>query len=134
MYDNVHRRFDGMATTKGPEHAILEIIRGFRGQEEVHVDFFTGWHKSVEELIKPDRITQPDLRSAFKRLCKLNLIHLTKAGVPPYKYAENEEEDVLFFYREPFTAKITDEGKGYWDSIRVERTGNPIGFVPPAKT
>jgi hypothetical protein len=39
---------------------------------------------------------------------------------------------MLFFYREPFKARITDEGKGYWDSIRIEKT-NPIGFVPPAK-
>ena len=118
---------------KGQEYAVLEIIRGFRGQEETHVAYFADWHKSVNELMKPDHVEQPDLRSAFKRLCKRNLIHLTKAGVPPYKCTENEDEDVLFFYREPFTARITDEGKSYWDSIRIEKTGNPIGFVPSAK-
>lgn len=121
-----------MATTKTPECAILAIIRGFRGQEETHLDLFTGWHKSVEELIKPDRISHPDLISVFKRLYKQNLIGLTRANVP-YKYTEDKDEDVLFFLRVAFEAKITDEGKGYWDSIRIEKGGNPIGFVPPAK-
>jgi hypothetical protein len=67
MYDNVQRRFNGM-DTKGPEYAILEIIRGFRGQEEAHVAYFSDRHKRVNELMKPDHVEQPDLKSAFMRL------------------------------------------------------------------
>lgn len=54
--------------TKGPEYAILEIIRGFRGQEEAHVAYFSDRHKRVNELMKPDHVEQPDLKSAFMRL------------------------------------------------------------------
>jgi len=95
------------------EYAILKIIMGWPATEGKHQAHWGDWEKSVRRLVF-HQFTQSDLKSAFKRLCRRNVVCLTKAGFQPYECSDNEREEEDFFFRgDPFNATITDEGRSH---------------------
>jgi len=112
------------------EYAILQIVMGWQGTARTHQDSWGGWENSVREHV-PD-VTQPDLKSAFKRLSRRDLVKLFKPDSQrrnAHEYSGNDADDTGFFFTGPFNVDITDDGVSYWDSISMGSTGNPIGFV-----
>lgn len=76
--------------------------------------------------------TQGDLKSAFRRLAKRDVVQLTKPDDrrrDAFEYSGNDRDDEEFFFRGPFNVTITDEGRSRWDSIRAAKPASQIGFV-----
>lgn len=121
---------------KGPladrlEYAILEtVVRVFGGR---HQESWGGWQSQISAHgIDISEFTYDDLLSAFKRLRNRGVLRLTKPDSQRYhahEYSGNEADDDKFFFKDPFNAVVTDEGRSYWDSIR-EEPKRPIGFSP----
>ena len=136
MYDNERWRLTEHPMVKGPladrlEYAILQVVMGWQGTVRALQDSWGGWENRVREHV-PD-VTVPDLKSAFKRLGKRDIARLTKPDSlrrNAYQYSGNDSDDAAFFFTGPFNVDITNDGVSYWDSIRTETIGNPIGFVP----
>src|ERR1039457_6686001 len=104
---------------------------GWRGTEGKHVGYWGDWERSVRQRV-PDEFTVPDLKSAFKRLGKLDgqghsVLQLWKAGFDPYDCSDNdtEKENDFFSRGDPFNAKISDEGRSHWDRLNY-RTANGV--------
>jgi hypothetical protein len=121
-----------MSTAKEPlanrlENAILQIVMQPYGNDGTHPSRWGDWMNDVRQFVP--EVTQDNLKAAFKRLWRQKIVHLTKAGLH-YKWSDDENEDVEFFFREPFRVSITEDGRKYWDIIRLGTTGNPIGFAP----
>ena len=97
-------------------------------------DSWGGWENRVREHV-PD-VTQPDLKSAFKRLDKRDIVKLTKPDSQrrnAYEYSGNDANDSYdswFFLTGPFNVDMTDDAISYCNSIRIEKSGHPIGYVP----
>lgn len=120
---------------KGPladrlEYAILEIVF-WNPSEATHQDHWSDWQTAVRKVV-PEFRDAADLKSAFKRLWNWGLLRLTKPDklrCHAYEYSGNEGDDEWFFFPGPFNASITDEGRSYWDGIRVDRPAGTIGFL-----
>jgi len=120
---------------KGPladrlEYAILEMVFWNRSEAR-HQDHWGDWHTAVRKLVP--EFTDADLKSAFKRLWKGGVLRLTKPDSQRYhafEYSGDEAHDEAFFLIGPFNASITDEGRSYWDGIRVDKPRGTIGFRP----
>jgi hypothetical protein len=101
------------------EYAILQIVVGSR--DGSHHSSWGEWRNDVLRLL-PDFSNDASFRVAFKRLWKRNYIRLSKADDGRYhgvEYSGNEQDDNLFFFIASFDATITDEGRSYWDGMRV---------------
>ena len=110
---------------KGPladrlECAILEIIMGYR--DGTYQASWGVWLNSVGRLV-PDLLHDADLKAAFKRLWKGRIVRLSKAAKGRYHgfdYSGNESADEAFFFIAEFNVTITDDGRRYWDGIKMK--------------
>jgi hypothetical protein len=118
---------------KGPladrlQYAILQIVTTY--SDDSHQESWGAWRNDVTRRV-PDLAKDADLKAAFKRLWKADYMRLSKAHDGQYHgldYSGNEQDDDDFFFIGSFNATITDDGRSYWDGIRVEQS-SPIGFV-----
>ncbi|MGB7758518.1 MAG: hypothetical protein WBL61_01745 [Bryobacteraceae bacterium] len=119
-------------TSENLECAILQIVMGPNSKEGTHEDSWGCWETSVRRLVTNDPFTEGDLKSAFKRLRTRGIVTLEKCDSHRGCYREysgDKEDDVEFFLRIAFRATITDDGRSYWDKLRVAKPVGPIGFV-----
>ncbi len=100
------------------EDAILEIV--IRSPQGCHQDSWGGWGNLIRERVTD--FTGEDLKSAFKRLHKQQLLRLTKwdgvSSLHPFEYSSNEADDRSFFFFGRFNAVVTDEGRACWEPRR----------------
>ena len=118
------RLFDRLA------YAVLEIVM-WDPAEAVHQDHWGAWASAVRNRV-PTSSTQ-DLLSTFKLLAKHKILRLTKPNqqrLHAEEYSGDEADDERFFFKGPFNASITDEGRAHWDAIRAPASKRTIGFVP----
>jgi hypothetical protein len=115
--------FDPLA--ENVEYALLKTISASRlgsGPLIGHQNHWGGWMQSVK--VSEPECTQADLLSAFKRLRVRGILRLTKPDQPPryegMAYSGSDKDDDAFFFTAGFNAVLTDEGRGYWDSIRLK--------------
>src|SRR5579871_4327107 len=100
------------------EYAILDIVMRWPGDTRAGQQYLSGWEESVRRLV-PD-VTMPNLKSAFKRLGKRQIVNLTKPDSQSrdaYPYSGKSSDDNSFFHTGPFNVNITDEGVSYWDGL-----------------
>jgi hypothetical protein len=72
-----------------------------------------------------------DLQAAFKRLHKGGIVRLSKFAEGRYHgfdLSGNESDDDVFFFTVGFKVMITDDGRKYWDGIKVKSGSGTIGF------
>ncbi|MGO9009866.1 MAG: toll/interleukin-1 receptor domain-containing protein [Bryobacteraceae bacterium] len=103
------------------EHAILEFVMGFSDQS--HQESWGGWQNQVERTVS-DPFQAADIKSAFKRLSAEGVLRLSKPDLHrlhAFDYSGNESDDEEFFYIGPFNATITDQGRRYWDRLKLRR-------------
>ena len=62
------------------EYAILETVMGPNATEGTHQDFFGDWEARARNHL-PDQFTTGDLKDAFKRLRRKDVLYLSK-GYP----------------------------------------------------
>jgi hypothetical protein len=118
---------------KGPladrlEYAILKIIMDHNN--ETHQEYWGPWMNSVSNLV-PELAHESDLKAAFKRLREDGRLGLSKAAEGRrhgFEYSGNESDDEAFFFTGSFNATITDDGRKYWDGIKVKPRSAAIGF------
>ena len=116
---------------KGPlavrlEYAIVENIMVKNG---THQASWGVWMNSVSKLV-PDLADPADLKAAFRRLWRGGIVLLSKPDERRYHgfdYSDNESDDA-FFSIGGFNVTITDDGRKYWDGIKVESHSGTIGF------
>jgi hypothetical protein len=102
------------------ECAILEIIMGYR--DGTYQASWGVWLNSVGRLV-PDLVHDADLKAAFKRLWEGRIVRLSKAVKGRYhglNYSGNESADEAFFFFAEFNVTITDDGRRYWDGIKMK--------------
>lgn len=110
------------------EYAILAIIMG--RDNGSHQAFWGVWMNSVLKLV-PDLSSEADLMAAFKRLWRGRIVRLSKAAEGRYHgfdYSGDDGDGEAFFLTERFNTTITDDGRKYWDGIRVKPRSGTIGF------
>jgi hypothetical protein len=108
------------------EHAIVEIIMVRNG---THQESWGVWMNSVSTLV-PDLVDPADLKAALRRLLRGGIVRLSKPDERRYHgfdYSDNEGDDA-FFSIGGFNVTITDDGRKYWDGIKVEPHSGTIGF------
>ncbi len=115
------------------EYAILKIV--YRDPSDAkHQDSWGTWEASVR--VDVPVFATADLLSAFKRLWKRGVIRLTKPDFQRYhalEYSGRESDDNEFFYRGPFNATITDEGRSHWDRSEEPKTTVFISHIGEEK-
>ena len=80
------------------------------------------WLNSVGRLV-PDLVHDADLKAALKRLWEGRIVRLSKAVKGRYhglNYSGNESADEAFFFFAEFNVTITDDGRRYWDGIKMK--------------
>jgi hypothetical protein len=115
------------------EYAILQIVCRDRSDAK-HQDSWGGWATFVRASVT--EFAGADLLSAFKRLWKRGVIRLTKPDFQRYhasEYSGSESDDDEFFYRGPFNATITDEGRSHWDRSEEPKTAVFISHIGEEK-
>ena len=108
-------------------YAVLEIISGHK--DGTHQASWGRWLSSVGNLV-PDLLHDADLLEAFKRLWKTGIVRLSKAagGYHGFDYSGKESADEAFFFIAQFNVTITDEGRRYWEGIKVKAGSRTTGF------
>jgi hypothetical protein len=115
------------------EYAILQIVCRHPSDAR-HQDDWGEWATSVKASVQ--EFVNSDLLAAFKRLWKRNVLRLSKPDLQRYhanEYSGSEADDNLFFFRGPFNATITDEGRSHWDKAEPVKTSVFISHIGEEK-
>ncbi len=130
-YNRIATPMSDAALSDRLEYAILEIVF-WNPSKANHQDYWGDWCQSIRKFV-PD-FTDADLLDAFKRLWKQNVVRLTKVGSHHAdEYSGNESDDNWFFFRDPFRASITPEGRKHWNNLLPPKTSVFISHIGEEK-
>ena len=107
------------------KYAILAIIMD--RDNGSHQASWGEWSNAVLKLV-PDLRHDADLMAAFKRLLREGSVRLSKADELRYHGFDYSGDDEAFFFTGRFNTTITDDGREYWDGIKVKPRSGSIGF------